>query len=73
MLKKLFEIHGLPVYKFSSEAVHPLIQLTLWLKHNEEEMQFIFKEYTRVSSDAHRVCRIFSENHQLALFVNKVT
>lgn len=73
MLEKLFEIRGLPVYKFSLEAVHPLIQLTLWLKHNEEEIQFIFQEYTRVSSDAHRTCRIFSEHQQLALFVNDVT
>lgn len=71
-----------PVMRFGSIDIFQLrdlpenrkiVRLTKWLPAVEKELQFLEKEYQRITSDPTRIGIIVYHNGQVALYVNDLT
>lgn len=49
-----------------------LIQLTIWLKNNNDEREHLKAEFIRISKVAGRQCMLVLHNGKIALFVNNM-
>lgn len=73
-MTRVMKSHDVDIFDIVDVRKIPqIVRLTKWLNVNDNELEFVTKEYRRIVKDKTRLCVLAYDRGRVAIFVNDVT